>query len=117
VLLADRWHTGFVDVCGEQGLLGRVEGRTADDAACWLAQAGPAWRQGVDAVVIDMCTIYACAVRRMLPHAALAVDVFHVVQLANKMVGDVRGRVDPGEVRPPGPLRRPGVRHQEPPRP
>jgi transposase len=93
VLLADRWHTGFVDICGAQGLLGQVEGRTADDAAYWLAQAGPAWRQHVQVVVIDMCTIYACAARRMLPHAAIAVDPFHVVQLATKMVGDVRRRV------------------------
>ncbi|MDQ3224015.1 MAG: ISL3 family transposase, partial [Gemmatimonadota bacterium] len=31
VVLADRWHTGFVDISGEQGLLGQVEGRTADD--------------------------------------------------------------------------------------
>jgi transposase len=92
VLTADRWHTGFVDICGEQGLLGQVEGRTADDAAYWLAQAGPVWRQRVDVVVIDMCTIYAAAARRMLPHAALAVDPFHVVQLATKMVGDVRRR-------------------------
>ncbi|MGQ0777926.1 MAG: hypothetical protein ACT4NY_26540 [Pseudonocardiales bacterium] len=33
VLLADRWHTGFVDLSGEQGLLGQVEGRAADDTA------------------------------------------------------------------------------------
>ncbi len=92
VQLADRWHTGFVDIDGEQGLLGQVEGRTADDAAYWLAQAGPAWRQGIDIVVIDMCTIYASAVARMLPAATLAVDPFHVVQLATKMVGDVRRR-------------------------
>ncbi len=92
-LLADRWHTGFVDIEGGQGLLGQVEGRTADDTSYWLAQAGPAWRQGVEVVVIDMCTIYASAVRRMLPHAELAVDAFHVVQLATKMVGDVRRRV------------------------
>jgi|CZKW01.1.fsa_nt_gi hypothetical protein len=44
VLLADRWHTCFYDLSGDQGLLGQVEGRTADDAAYWLAQAGPAWR-------------------------------------------------------------------------
>src|SRR5450755_3426741 len=44
VLLADRWHTCFFDLSGDQGLLGQVEGRTADDAAYWLAQAGPAWR-------------------------------------------------------------------------
>ncbi|MCA1675427.1 MAG: ISL3 family transposase [Actinobacteria bacterium] len=92
VVLADRWHTGFVDISGEQGLLGQVEGRTADDAAYWLHQAGPAWRQQVQIVVIDMCTIYAAAVHRMLPHATLALDVFHVVQLATKMVGDVRRR-------------------------
>ncbi|MHB8450574.1 MAG: ISL3 family transposase [Mycobacteriales bacterium] len=92
-LLADRWHTGFVDLSGDAGLLGQVEGRTADDAAYWLAQAGPAWRSGVGVVVIDMCTIYAAAVRRMLPDATLAVDPFHVVQLGTKMVSDVRRRV------------------------
>ena len=92
VLVADRWHTGFVDISGAQGLLGQVEGRTSDDAAYWLHQAGPAWREQVQIVVIDMCTIYAAAVRRMLPHATLALDAFHVVQLATKMVGDVRRR-------------------------
>jgi transposase len=74
VLDADRWHTGFVDISGDQGMLGQVEGRTADDASYWLAQAGPAWRQRVRVVVIDMCTIYAAAARRMLPHAVVAVD-------------------------------------------
>ena len=39
VLLAERWHTCFFDLSGEQGLLGQVEGRTADDAAYWLARA------------------------------------------------------------------------------
>jgi transposase len=29
-LLADRWHTCFVDLSGDQGLLGQVEGRTAE---------------------------------------------------------------------------------------
>jgi hypothetical protein len=93
VLLADRWHTGFVDIDGDQGLLGQVEGRTADDTAYWLHQAGPAWREQVQVVVTDMCTIYASAVRRMLPRAALAVDPFHVIQLGTKMVADVRRRV------------------------
>ncbi len=69
-----------------------MEGRTAEDAACWLAQASPAWRDAVQVVAIDMCTIYALAVRRMLPRAQLVVDLFHVVQLAVKMTGDVRRR-------------------------
>ena len=93
VLLADRWHTCFFDLSGDQGLLGQVEGRTADDAAYWLAQAGPAWRDAVQVVAIDMCSIYASAVRRILPAARIVVDLFHVVQLAVKATGDVRRRV------------------------
>jgi transposase len=92
VQLADRWHTCFYDLDGGQGMLGQVEGRTADDAAYWLAGATPAWRDAVRVVAIDMCTIYLSAVRRMLPHAQVAVDLFHVVQLAVKTTGDVRRR-------------------------
>jgi len=92
VLLADRWHTCFFDLSGDQGLLGQVEGRTADDAAYWMWQAGQHWRDAVQIAVIDMCSIYAAAIRRMLPGAAIAVDLFHVVQLATKMIGDVRRR-------------------------
>jgi transposase len=92
VQLADRWHTCFYDLSGNQGMLGQAEGRTADDAAYWLAGAAPAWRDAVQVVAIDMCTIYASAVRRMLPGAVIAVDLFHVVQLAVKTVGDVRRR-------------------------
>src|SRR2546425_4571288 len=84
---------GFFALPGEGGLGGRGEGRTADDAAYWLAQAVPAWRDAVQVVAIDMCSIYASAVRRMLPAALLVVDLFHVVQLAVKVTGDVRRRV------------------------
>jgi transposase len=97
VLLADRWHTCFFDLSGGQGLLGQVEGRTADDAAYWLAGATPAWRDAVQVVAMDMCAIYASAVARMLPHAQVAVDLFHVVQLAVKATGDVRRRVVRGK--------------------
>lgn len=92
-LLADRWHTCFYDLSGREGLLGQVEGRTADDAAYWLASQPPAWRDGIQVVAMDMCSIYASAVRRILPGAVIAVDLFHVVQLAVKMTGDVRRRV------------------------
>jgi transposase len=71
---------------------GRAEGRTADDAAYWLAGATPAWRDAVQVVAIDMCTIYLSAVKRMLPGARVAVDLFHVVQLAVKTMNDVRRR-------------------------
>ena len=38
-----------------------------------------------------MSTIYLSAVRRMLPRAQIAVDLFHVIHLANNTVADVRG--------------------------
>ena len=69
VLLADRWHTCFFDLSGDQGRLGQVEGRTADDAAYWLARASPAWRDAIQVVAIDTCSIYASAVRRVPPRA------------------------------------------------
>jgi len=92
VQLADRWHTCFYDLSGNQGMLGQVEGRTSDDAAYWLAGATQDWRDAVEVVAIDMCNIYLSAVKRMLPHAKVAVDLFHVVQLAVKTTGDVRRR-------------------------
>jgi hypothetical protein len=63
-LLADRWHTCFFDLDGQQGLPGQVQGRTADDAACWLAGATPAWRDAIRVVCIDLCGIYAAAFAR-----------------------------------------------------
>ena len=92
VQLADRWHVNFCDLSGRQGMLGQVEGRTADDAAYWLLQAPPAWRDRVEVVAIGMCTVFLSAVRRVLPQAQVAVDLFHVVQLAVKAAGDARRR-------------------------
>jgi hypothetical protein len=38
---ADRWHTGFVDATGIQGLLGQVEGRAPSDVLAWLGWQPP----------------------------------------------------------------------------
>jgi transposase len=90
--VADRWHTGFVDLTGDQGLLGQVEGRSAGDAGSWLAARTSPWREKVQVVAIDMCSAYRAAVTEHLPHATLVVDHFHVVQLANQVVSAVRRR-------------------------
>lgn len=92
VTLADRWHVNFCDLSGNQGMLGQVQGRTADDTAYWLLSAPAWWRDRIEVVAIDMCAIFASAVRRALPQAQVAVDLFHVVQLAVKALGDVRRR-------------------------
>ncbi|WP_207914084.1 transposase [Micromonospora sp. KC213] len=89
----DRWHVGFVDLTGGQGLLGQVEGRTAQVVIDWLADRDPAWRAQIRYVAIDMSTIFKSAVRRALPDAILVVDHFHLVQLANQTVTEVRRRV------------------------
>lgn len=91
--LTDRWHTGFVDLTGGQGLLGQVEGRAAADAGSWLGARTQAWREGVQVVAIDMCPAYRAAVREHLPNAMLVVDHFHIVQLANQVLTTVRRRV------------------------
>jgi transposase len=92
-VLADRWHVGFTDVGGGQGMLAQVEGRTADDVAYWLAMQRPAWRDAVRFVAIDMCTVFVSAIRRYLPHATIVVDHFHLVKLATDAVTEVRRRV------------------------
>jgi len=115
------WRTAgtpvLFDLSGNHGLLGQVQGRTADDAAYWLARQPPAWRDHVQVAAIGMCSICASAVRRMLPAAVLVADLFHVVQLAVKMTGDVRRRVTRGEARALRPCRGPRVRDQKAARP
>jgi hypothetical protein len=81
--VTDRWHTGFVDLTGDQGLLGQVEGRSSSDAGSWLAARTQHWRDGIAVVAIDMCSAYRATVRKHLPHATLVVDHFHVVQLVS----------------------------------
>jgi transposase len=88
-----RWHTGFVDLTGTQGLLGQVEGRTSEDAVAWLEQQPESWRARIGFVAIDMSASYRAAVRRALPAATIVVDHFHVVQPANRMLCEVRRRL------------------------
>ena len=64
---ADRWHVGFVNLNGEAGLLGQVEGCTAKTVSDWIEAQTGTWRNGVRFVAIDMCTIFKSAVRTSLP--------------------------------------------------
>ena len=89
----DPWETGFVDITGDQALLGQVDGRTSAAVQAWLAARTPAFRAGVEVVVIDPHAGYAAAVRAALPDVAIAVDHFHLVMLANTAVTAVRQRV------------------------
>jgi transposase len=90
----DRWHTGFVDLYGDQGLLGQAEGRRSATVTEWLCQRSQAFRDGVRYVVIDPAAAYRAAITtQTLPNARLVVDHFHLVKLANDAVTAVRRRV------------------------
>ena len=92
-LVADAWHTGFVDAVGGRGLFGQVEGRNATSVADWLTDQPAAWRTQVRYVAIDLCTTFRAAIHRALPHAAVVVDCFHIVQLAQRHLADLRRRL------------------------
>lgn len=89
----DPWDTGFVDLHGDQGLLGQVQGRDSAAVVAWLGERAEQFRSGIEFVAIDPAAAYACAVRTALPHVTLIVDHFHLVRLANDTVTKVRRRV------------------------
>lgn len=89
----DRWDTGLVDITGDQGLLGQVNGRNSAVVIDWLAHRDPAWRAAITHVAIDLSTVYARVAREALPDAVVIADRFHVVKKANDMVDAVRRRV------------------------
>jgi transposase len=91
----DPYDTGFVDLHGDQGLLGQAEGRTSKAVVDWLLERSPQFRDQIRYVVIDPAAVYAAAIRTpgLLPNATLVVDHFHLVKLANDAVTKVRRRV------------------------
>ncbi|WP_255606089.1 ISL3 family transposase [Mycolicibacterium xanthum] len=91
----DPWDTGFVDLAGDQGLLGQREGRSRAAVIDWLGQRSAEFRAGIEYVAIDPAAVYASAVRTpgLLPNAVLVVDHFHLVKLANDALTKVRRRV------------------------
>jgi len=89
----ERFETNFTDVSGTGRLLGQVAGRTGQAVAGWLDARGQDWKDQVKYVAIDPCAVYRSAVGRVLPHAVIVVDHFHLVRLANQTVTKVRQRV------------------------
>ena len=90
---SERFETNFVDLAGEQGLLGQTAGRTKQAVTAWLDARGQAWKDSVQVVAMDPCASYRAAVREALPQARIVADHFHLVRLANQAVTDVRRRV------------------------
>ncbi len=89
----ETFETNFVDLAGDQGLLGQASGRTKANVVAWLDERGQAWKDAVTVVAMDPCATYRAAVAEALPHARIVADHFHLVRLANQAVTDVRRRV------------------------
>lgn len=86
------WMTTMVDL--DTGVvLGVVDGRGSAGVKAWLQARSPAWLCGVQVVAIDPSAAFRKAISDTLPHAAVSVDHFHLVQLANQMLTMVRQRV------------------------
>jgi transposase len=83
---------GLVDTATGR-LLDVVPERTAKAVTTWLAQCHPEWLAGIGVVALDPHRGYANAVATHLDHATLVVDHFHVIEVANKVIDDVRRRV------------------------
>jgi transposase len=86
------WMTTLVDADTGR-VLGVVDGRDSAGVGAWLAARSRDWRERVEVVAIDPSAAFRRALREQLPHAAVSVDAFHLVKLANDMVTAVRQRV------------------------
>ncbi len=86
------WMSTIVNAhCGQ--VLGIVDGRDSAAVGGWLAARSPAWRDRIEVVAIDPSAAFGKAIVEQLPNAAVSVDGFHLVQLANLMVTRVRQRL------------------------
>lgn len=74
-------------------MLGVVDGRDSAAVATCLIQRNPAWRQRIEVVAIDPSAAFRKALRVHLPDAAVSVDAFHLVKLANDTLTRVRQRL------------------------
>jgi transposase len=86
------WMSTIVNATSGQ-VLGIVDGRDSATVAGWLAERSQAWRNRIQVVAIDPSAAFKKAITDALPNAAISVDPFHLVQLANLMVTRVRQRL------------------------
>ena len=86
------WMTTLVNTASGQ-VLGVVDGRDSATVEAWLAARSPEWRARIEIMAIDPSAAFRKAITTCLPAARIAVDPFHLVQLANLAVTRVRQRL------------------------
>ncbi len=90
-----QFATGIVDRSPGRParLLDIVPGRTGKVYADWIAERDQAWRDGIAIAAQDPFRGYATALATELPDAVRVLDAFHVLQLGNQVLDEVRRRV------------------------
>jgi len=86
------WTSTLVDLATGQ-VLGVVDGRDSAAVGTWLSARSQAWRDRVEVVAIAPSAAFRKALREHLPEAAVSVDAFHLVKLANDALTGVRQRL------------------------
>jgi transposase len=86
------WMTTLVDLATGR-VHGVVDGRDSKAVGSWLKARSQQWREGIEVVAIDPSAAFRKALREHLPRAAVSVDAFHLVKLANDALTAVRQRL------------------------
>ncbi len=69
------------------------EGRSAAKLRRWTSRRTKRWQRGVQVVALDLTDTYRAGLSPHLAHATRVADPFHVTRVANRMVDQVRRRV------------------------
>jgi len=69
------------------------EGKSAAKLRRWTSHRSERWRKGVKVVALDLTDTYRSGLFPHLAHATRVADPFHVTRVANRMLDQVRRRV------------------------
>jgi transposase len=86
------YATVLVDL-DRRRVLDLFEGRSAAKLRKWSSSRSELWRRGVEVVALDLTDTYRAGLAPHLAHATRVADPFHVTRVANRMVDQVRRRV------------------------
>lgn len=71
-------------------LKGILNSKRKEELKKVLRSFSPQIKLLISEVVIDMCPLYLSAVKQVLPHTAIVVDHFHIIQDANRRIDQTR---------------------------
>ena len=86
------YATSLVDL-DRRRVIDLFEGKSAQKLRSWTAKRSKRWLSAVRVVALDLTDTYRSGLHPHLSHARRVADPFHVVRVGNRMVDEVRRRV------------------------